>query len=281
MKDNEMIPFEGKEIRKVWHDEQWYFSVVDVIAVLTDSKNPNRYWTDLKRRTEKESGQSYAFCVSMKLAGTDGRKRLTDCTNTEGILRIVMSVPSPKAEPLRLWLAQVGAERIEETENPELSFERAREIYKAKGYPDDWIGYREKSISVRKELTEEWKNRGIKEEKEYSILTATIAKHTFGLTPSEHSELKGVDKKKLRDNMTTLELLFSALSEEITRTMTIKDNAQGFYQSQESAIQGGKFTGNAIERLENEKGIKVVSSDNYLHLKKGDKPDELPPEKED
>ena len=280
MKDNNLTPFEGKEIRKVWHDEQWFFSIIDVIEVLTDSTSPRTYWAKLKAKEQATSGQTFPFSERLKLLASDGRNRLTDCANTEGILRVVMSIPSPKAEPLRLWLAQVGAERIEETENPELSFERAREVYKAKGYPDDWIGYREKSITVRKELTEEWKSRGIKEEKEYSILTATIAKHTFGLTPSEHSELKGVDKKKLRDNMTTLELLFSALSEEITRTMTIKDNARGFYQNQESAIQGGKFTGNAIERLEKEKGIKVVSSDNYLHLKKGDNPDELPPKEE-
>ena len=281
MKDNELQPFEGKSIRKIWHNEEWYFSVVDVIEFLTDSPKPKRYWTDLKRRSEKESGQRYAFCVPLKLTASDGRQRLTDCANTEGVLRIVMSVPSPKAEPLRLWLAQVGIERIQETENPELAFDRAREMYKAKGYPDDWIGYREKSITVRRELTDEWQKRGIKDDREYSILTATISRHTFGLTPSDHSELKGVDPKKLRDNMTTLELLFSALGEEITRKITINDNAQGFYQNQEAAIQGGSFAGNAIERLEKEKNIKVVSSDNFLHLKKGDSPDELPPEKAD
>lgn len=275
-KNNELTPFEGKGIRKVWHDEQWYFSVVDVIQVLTDSKNPNRYWTDLKRRTEKESGQSYAYCVSMKLAGTDGRKRLTDCANTEGIFRIIMSVPSPKAEPLRLWLAQVGAERIEETENPELAFDRAREIYKAKGYPDDWIGYREKSILIRKELTDEWQKRGIKESIEYKILTAEIAKATFGVTPSEHGELKGLKKQNLRDHMTNLELIFSALGEEIARTESIKVNAQGFGENRESAIKGGMIASEALERVELRTGEKVVSTKNYLHLGNGDKPNEIP-----
>ena len=197
--NKDLTPFEGKPIRKVWHNDEWYFSVVDVIEILTDSKNSNRYWTDLKRRSEKENGHSYAFCVSMKLAGTDGRKRLTDCANTEGILRIVMSVPSPKAEPLRLWLAQIGKQAIDEAENPELLTERQAEIYKAKGYPDEWIDNRIKSIDARKRLTDEWKNRGVKEGQEYSILTATISKGTFGLTPSEHGQLKGLDKQNLRD----------------------------------------------------------------------------------
>lgn len=280
MKDNELTPFEGKEIRKVWHDEQWYFAIIDVIAILAETSSPRQYWTKVKNGLVNES-QVQPFWLQLKMIAPDGKNRLTDCANTEGILRIVMSVPSPKAEPLKLWLAEQGKRAIDEAENPELAFDRAREIYKAKGYPDDWIGYREKSITVRRELTDEWQKRGIKDDREYSILTATISKHTFGLTPSDHSELKGVDPKKLRDNMTTLELLFSALGEEITRKITINDNAQGFYQSQEAAIQGGSFAGNAIERLEKEKNIKVVSSDNFLHLKKGDKPDKLPPEKED
>ncbi len=278
MKDNELIPFEGKGIRRIWHDEQWYFAVVDVIAILTDSSNPNRYWTDLKRRSEKESGQSYAFCVSLKMAGTDGRKRLTDCANTQGILRIVMSVPSPKAEPLRLWLAEQGKRTIDEAENPELAFERARELYKAKGYTDEWIENRMKTKTVRKELTKEWQNRGIKEDKEYSILTATIAKHTFGLTPSEHGQYKGLEKQNLRDHMTPLELIFSALSEEVTRQITINDDAQGFYQNQEAAAQGGNYTKKAMALLEKEKNIKVLSKDNFLSLTSSEKLDELPSE---
>ena len=189
MENKDLIPFEGKPIRKVWHNEEWYFSVVDIIEVLTDSPKPKRYWTDLKRRSEKETGQGYAFCVPLKLTASDGRKRLTDCANTEGILRIVMSVPSPKAEPLRLWLAQVGKQAIDEAENPELLTERQAEIYKAKGYPDEWIDNRIKSIDARKRLTDEWKNRGVKEGQEYSILTATISKGTFGLTPRDRKSV--------------------------------------------------------------------------------------------
>ncbi|MBL7817998.1 MAG: Bro-N domain-containing protein [Saprospiraceae bacterium] len=268
-----MTPFEGKEIRKIWHDEQWYFSIVDIIGVLTDSIVPRNYWATLKKREP----QLLTVCQQLKMYSTDGRKRLTDCADTEGVLRIVMSVPSPKAEPLKLWLAQVGTERIKETENPELAFERAREIYRAKGYPEDWIGYREKSIIARKLLTEEWKQRGVKENIEYSILTAEIAKGTFGLTPSEHAKLKGLENQNLRDNMTLLELIFTALGEEVTRQVAIKEEAQGFLQNQEAAILGGNFAGNARVRLETERGIKVVSSDNFLSLDSGkEKTDELP-----
>ena len=190
MENSNLIPFEGKEIRKQWHNEEWYFSVVDVISVLTESPNPSRYWADLKRRSEKESGAKvFAFCEPLKMQ-TAGGKQNVICANTEGVLRIVMSVPSPKAEPLKLWLAQVGNERIQETENPELSFERMTEIYRAKGYTDEWIKERIQSIETRKRLTEEWKNRDVKEGKEYSILTAIIAKGTFGVTPTEHKDLK-------------------------------------------------------------------------------------------
>lgn len=269
---NSMVPFEGKEIRKIWHEEQWFFSVVDIVGVLTDSVVPRNYWATLKKREP----QLLTVCQQLKMSSTDGRKRLTDCANTEGVLRIVMSVPSPKAEPLKLWLAQVGTERIQETENPELAFERAREIYRAKGYPEDWIGYREKSIIARKLLTEEWKQRGVKENIEYSILTAEIAKGTFGLTPSEHAKLKGLENQNLRDNMTLLELIFTALGEEVTRQVAIKEEAQGFLQNQEAAILGGSFAGNARVRLETERGIKVVSSDNFLNLDTGkEKTDEL------
>ena len=254
---------EGKTIRKAWHNDEWHFSVVDIIEVLTDSPIPRNYWSILKKREP----QLHTSCMQLKLTASDGRKRMTDCANTEGVLRIVMSVPSPKAEPLKLWLAQVGKERIEETENPELAFERAREIYKAKGYPDDWIGYREKSILIRKELTDEWKNRGITESQEYSILTAEISKATFGVTPSEHAKIKGLEKQNLRDHMTNLELVFTALSEEVTRAITVRDNAQGFNQNQESAIAGGRFAGNARERLETEQRIQVVSTDNFLPTK--------------
>ena len=270
MEKSNLIPFGGKEIRKEWYNEEWYFSVVDVIEFLTDSPTPKRYWTDLKRRSEKESGQPYAFCVPLKLIAADGRNRLTDCANTEGVLRIVMSVPSPKAEPLKLWLAQVGNERIQETENPELSFERMTEIYKAKGYTDEWIKERIQSIETRKRLTEEWKNRDVKEGKEYSILTAIIAKGTFGVTPTEHKDLKGLTKpsQNLRDHMTPLELIFTSLGEELTRVETIKADAKGFDENKNTAAKGGYLAGEARKTIERKGGEKVLSSDNYLKSSK-------------
>ena len=262
-----IVAFEGENLRKIWQNEEWYFSVVDIIAFLTDSSQPSRYWADLKKRSEKESHQSFAFCERLKLPRPDGKTYPTDCANTEGVLRIVMSVPSPKAEPLKLWLAQVGTERIQETENPEISIDRLTQLYQAKGYDDVWIGNRLKTIGIRKELTGEWKARGIKEGTEYSILTAEIAKATFGLTPSEHAKLKGLEKQNLRDHMTNLELVFTALSEEVTRAITVRDNAQGFNQNQEAAVSGGRFAGNARERLETEQRIQVVSTDNFLPAK--------------
>lgn len=257
---NELIPFENKSIRRVWHDDEWYFSVVDVIEILTESSNPAVYWSALKKRET----QSFTFCKRLNLPRANSKSYPTDCAPTEGVLRIVMSVPSPKAEPLKRWLAQVGKERIEETENPEISIERLTALYKAKGYDDIWISNRLKTIGIRRELTEEWQKRGIKDNQEYSILTAEIAKATFGLTPSEHAQLKGLAKENLRDHMTNLELVFTALGEEITRQLAIKDDAQGFQENHEAAMQGGAFAGNARQRLEEEKGIKVVSSDNHL-----------------
>lgn len=275
--ENSLTPFEGKEIRKVWHLEQWYFSIIDVIEVLTDSPSPKRYWTDLKRRSEKETGQGYAFCVPLKLTATDGRKRLTDCANTEGMFRIIMSIPSPKAEPLKLWLAEQGKRTIDETENPELLTERQIEIYKAKGYSNEWIERRVQSIEARKRLTDEWKSRGIVESKDFSILTATIAKGTFNLTPTEHAKHKGLDKpsQNLRDHMTPFELIFTALGEEATRAFAINDNAQGFNDNHEAAEKGGKGAGIALDNFENTTGFKVVSKDNFKHLKDG-KTGELP-----
>ena len=266
MENSNLIPFGGKEIRKEWHNEEWYFSVVDVISVLTDSPNPSRYWADLKRRTEKESGAKvFAFCEPLKMQ-TAGGKQNVICANTEGVLRIVMSVPSPKAEPLKLWLAQVGNERIQETENPELSFERMTEIYRAKGYTDEWIKERIQSIETRKRLTEEWKNRDVKEGKEYSILTAIIAKGTFGITPTEHKDLKGLTKpsQNLRDHMTPLELIFTSLGEELTRVETIKADAKGLDENKNTAAKGGYLAGEARKTIERKGGEKVVSSDNYL-----------------
>jgi DNA-damage-inducible protein D len=260
MENDKIVLFQEKQIRRVWAEEQWYFSVIDVIGVLTDSKDPSDYWTTMKRREK----QLPSFCRKFKFLALDGRQRPTDCTNTEGIFRIIMSIPSPKAEPFKLWLAQVGKERIEEIENPELGFERLKEIYKAKGYSDEWIETRIKSIGIRKELTDEWKVRGVKEGQEYSILTAEIAKATFGLNPSEHKALKGLERQNLRDHMTNLELIFTMLGEEVTKQFAVNDDAQGFEQNYSVAQKGGKAAGEARRNLE-KRGAKVVSSENFLN----------------
>ncbi len=258
--ENGLRPIEWKEIRKIWHDEQWYFSVVDVIGVLSGSENPRNYWKVLKNREP----QLVTVCNQLKLTATDGRQRLTDCANTEGVLRILMSVPSPKAEPLKLWLAQVGTERLQETENPELLTERQAELYRAKGYSEEWILRRVQSIETRKALTNEWKNRGVKDGQEYAILTAEIAKATFGLTPTQHADLKGLERQNLRDHMTNLELIFTALGEESTRLFSIETDAQGFSENHEAAQKGGKGAGNARKNFEKTTGQKVLSASNYL-----------------
>ena len=276
MEEQNLMPFEGKPIRKIWHNDQWYFSVVDVIEVLTDSNQPSRYWTDLKKRSKKEENQSFDFCERLKFQATDGKNYKQDAANVEGIFRIVMSVPSPKAEPLKLWLAEQGKRTIEEAENPELLTERQAELYKAKGYPDEWITRRMQSIDTRKELTDEWKQRGVKDNQEFSILTATIAKGTFGLTPSEHGKVKGLERQNLRDHMTPMELILTAFSEEATRQITIRDAAQGFNENHDAALIGGRVGGKALANYEQDTGLKVVSSDNFLGLKGSDKPDELP-----
>ena len=274
MENKEVTLFENKPIRKVLHNDEWFFSVVDVIAILTDSANPQSYWGKLKEREP----QLLTICQKFKFLAPDGKMRPTDCANTEGVLRIVMSVPSPKAEPLKLWLAQVGTERIQETENPELGFERMTEIYRAKGYTDEWIKERYQSIETRKRLTDEWKNRGVKQGIEYSILTATIAKGTFGLIPSEHKKLKGLEKpsQELRDHMTPLELIFNSLGEETTRILSIKRDAQGFEENHDAAMDGGTMAGNARGNYEKQLGEKVVSKENYLKALEGSQKDSLP-----
>ena len=272
--ENELINFEGINLRKEFYKGEWWLSVIDVIKVLTDSVEPRKYWNTLKKREPQLS----SVCGQLKMQAVDGRQRLTDCANTEGVLRIVMSVPSPKAEPLKLWLAQVGTERIQETENPELGFERMTEIYRAKGYTDEWIKERYQSIETRKRLTDEWKNRGVKQGIEYSILTATIAKGTFGLNPSEHKKLKGLEKpsQELRDHMTPLELIFNSLGEETTRILSIKRDAQGFEENHDAALDGGTMAGNARGNYEKQLGEKVVSKENYLKALEGGQKDSLP-----
>ena len=266
-----LTPFEGEKIRKLWHDEQWYFSVIDIIQILTDSEKPSQYWHNMKKRDIELS----PICLKLKLKGQDGKTYPSDCANTEGVFRILMSVPSPKAEPIKLWLAQTGKQSMDESANPELAVERAAELYRAKGYSNEWVSQRLKTIEVRKELTDEWKGRGVKEGQEYAILTATIAKGTFGLTPNEHKDVKGLAQQNLRDHMTPLELIFTALSEETTRQFTVRDDAQGFNDNHDAAERGGTAMGKARQNYEKETGLKVVSKDNYLGLKGAESSQEL------
>jgi DNA-damage-inducible protein D len=262
--------FESKKIRSEWNtqDQKWYFSIVDVIAVLTDSPTPRNYWKVLKHRLLKEGNQTVTNCNQLKMVAEDGRLRETDVGNTEQLLRLVQSIPSPKAEPFKLWLAQVGYQRMEEIENPELAQQRIREIYKAKGYSDEWIEKRIRGIVVRDELTNEWQKRGVKEGKEYSILTAEISKATFGLTPSAYKNLKGLDKpgENLRDHMTDLELIFTMLGEASTTEIARNKNAKGFKQNKQAAKEGGSVAGKARKDLERKSGNRVVSKENYKAL---------------
>jgi DNA-damage-inducible protein D len=257
---NKIVLFQEKRVRRVWENDEWYFSVIDVIEVLTDSPKPRKYWSVLKVR----ESQLATKCSQLKMPASDGKNRLTDAANTQDLLRIIMSVPSPKAEPFKLWLAEVGKQHIAEIEDPELGFERLKDVYLAKGYSKEWVETRLKSIDIRKQLTDEWQERGVQEGHEYAILTAEIAKATFGLTPSEHKDLKGLERQNLRDHMTNLELVFTMLGEEVTRSIAVRDDAQGFVENHGVAQRGGNIAGTARKNLEKKEGIKVVSSDNFL-----------------
>ncbi|RZL15123.1 MAG: phage antirepressor protein [Pedobacter sp.] len=261
--------FESKRIRSEWSetDQKWYFSVIDVIEVLTDSSNPRDYWFKMKIRVKSEDGLELStICRQLKMLATDGKMRLTDVADTETLLRIIQSVPSPKAEPFKVWLAKVGYERMQEIENPELAQARMRDIYRAKGYSEGWIDKRIRGIAVRDELTGEWKNHGVKEGIEYSILTAEISKATFGVTPSEHKDIKGLKKQNLRDHMTDLELIFSMLGEASTTEIIKVQNPIGFEENKKVAKRGGDIAGIARKELEQTTGKKVVDPDNYLGL---------------
>ena len=263
----EIALFEGRKIRRHWDGERerWYFSVVDVVAVLSDSKNPAVYWRVLKKRLlDQGSDQTVTNCNGLKMPAADGKMRLTDMADTETMLRIIQSIPSPKAEPFKRWLARVGYERIAEIEDPELASKRARAIYKAKGYPDDWVEKRMRSIAIREELTGEWKDRGVAERKDYAILTAQISKAAFGVTPSEYKKLKGLKRQNLRDHMNDLELIFSMLGEAATTEITRNRDARGFDENKQAAVDGGSVAGGARKELEAKSGKKVVSRENYL-----------------
>lgn len=265
--DNHIVVFNDQQIRRIMHKDEWFYSIIDIISTLTDSKTPRRYWSDLKIKLTKEEGsQLYDFIVQLKLVAPDGKERPTDCANTEGVFRIIQSIPSPKAEPFKRWLAQVGYERVKEIEDPELASQRARAIYKAKGYSDPWIEKRMRGIQIRDELTDEWKNRGVTESRDFSILTAEICKATFGVTPTDYKQLKALNKENLRDHMTDLELIFTMLGEASTTAIARTQDAQGFNQNKDAAQRGGAIAGNARKDLEIETGEKVVTGENYLHL---------------
>lgn len=238
---NRIILFQEKQIRRVWYNEEWWFSVADVIEVLTESQNSAVYWRVLKKRLLDEgAAQTVTNCNGSKMLSKDGKQRWTDCANTEVLFRLIQSIPSPKAEPFKRWLAQVGYERIQEIENPELAAQRARDYYKALGYNEAWIEMRLKSIEVRGQLTDEWEVRGVQEGKEYAILTAEISKATFGMTPGEYKDFKSLTRENLRDHMTNLELIFTMLGEESTRQTAIKKDAIGFVRNKDAAQEGGK-----------------------------------------
>jgi DNA-damage-inducible protein D len=259
--------FESKQVRSEWNknDQQWYFSVIDVVEILTGSQRPRKYWGDLKKKLSQEGFEQLSEKIGqLKMEASDGKKYLTDVADVKTLLRIIQSIPSPKAEPFKRWLAQVGYERLEEIENPELAAQRTRELYKAKGYPDDWVEKRMRSIAIREELTEEWKNRGVREHLEYAILTAEISKATFGFTPSEYKKVKGLKSQNLRDHMTDLELIFSMLGEASTTAIVKTKNPKGFKQNKVVAKDGGTIAGDARKALELKTGEKVVSEDNYL-----------------
>ena len=267
MEDNKVALFQENKVRRQWHENEWWFVINDVIQVLTDTANVKQYWKDMKKRDPDlfKGGVKISTPLSIE---TEGGKQKMNCANTDGVLRLIMSIPSPKAEPFKLWLAQVGKERLEEIENPELAAERSMDYYRLKGYPDEWIERRYQSIEARKRLTDEWKKRGVKEGHEYSILTAEIAKATFGVTPSQHARLKNLEKENLRDHMTPLELIFTALSEEATRLNAINNDAQGFNDNHEAAQKGGNAAGEARKRFEAVQNVTVLSSENFLHLLK-------------
>jgi len=269
---NALVVFQDKKIRRKWYENTWFFSVVDVIEALTDSKDAKDYWYRLKKRETESSGiELSTICRQLKMESSDRKKYITDCANTKSLFRIIQSVPSPKAEPFKRWLAQVGYERVQEIENPELSQKRMKELYKAKGYSDEWIEKRVRGISVRQELTDEWQKRGIKQEKEYGILTNEISKATFGKTIEEYKKFKKIDKQNLRDHMNDLELIFTMLGEASTTKIAKSKDAQGFIQNKKAAKKGGQIAGDARKKLEFESGEKISTPKNYLNKPESNK----------
>ena len=265
---NEIKLYENKEIRSVWDEEkeEWYFSVVDVVAVLTESKDPQVYWRVLKKRLKDEGNETVTNCNALKMKAADGKMRLTDVADMQGIFRIIQSIPSPKAEPFKLWLAEVGKERIDEIIDPELTIDRALETYLKKGYSREWINQRLQAIQVRKELTDAWDDHGIEKGIEYAILTDEITKAWSGMTTRGYKNLKGLKKENLRDNMTTLEIVLNMLAEATTTELTKTTNPQGLEENKKVAKRGGSIAGNTRKEIEKETGKPVITSKNAVDL---------------
>jgi len=262
---NKIAIFKGKTIRRVMHKGEWWFSVIDVVEILTKTDRPRKYWSDLKNKIIEEGDAQLSEKIGqLKMESSDGKKYVTDCANTETVFRIIQSIPSPKAEPFKLWLARVGYERIQEIEDPELATKRTRELYKVKGYSDEWIEKRMRGIAVREELTEEWQSRGVKETKDYEVLTSEISKATFGVTPKEYKELKGIGKENLRDHMDALELIFTMLGEKATTEIHIAEDSQGMEKLKLDSYAGGDIAGSARKKLEQRLKKTIVSKHNYL-----------------
>jgi len=259
--------FKGKQVRKKIYKGEWWFSILDVVKALTDSPQPKTYWAKMKDR-DREMSQPFPFWEQLKMVAEDGRLRETDCANTEGMFRIVQSIPSSKAEPLKRWLAKVGYERVQEIEDPELATKRTRALYKLKGYSEAWIEKRMRGIAIREELTDEWKNRGAKSFQDYEILTAEISQATFGVTPSQYKKLKGLERENLRDHMDDFELIFSMLGERSTTEIHRQEKSIGVPKLKKDANRGGRIAGNARKELEKELGRSVVTSKNFLSVNK-------------
>lgn len=266
MKRGGIIVFGSERIRRVWYEGEWFFSVVDVVGVLSGSVDPQSYWRKLKQRLIEEGNETVTKCHGLKMEAKDGKMREADVLNLEGIFRIIQSVPSKKAEPFKRWLAKVGYERVREIEDPELAQERMKRLYEKKGYSKDWIDKRLRGIAIRQNLTDEWKDRGVRENIEYVILTDEISRATFGKTVGEYKELKNLDRENLRDHMDELELIFGMLGEKVATEITISKDAEGFVECSTAARQGGKVAGNARREAEDKIGRSVVSEDNYLDL---------------
>lgn len=268
MQENKLALFEEKEIRRVWHKEDWYFSIVDVVTILTNSPEPRRYWSDLKIKLQQEGNETYGNIVQLKLKAMDGKLRLTDVANTTGILRIIQSIPSPKAEPFKMWLAEVGSERLEEIVDPEKAITRAKTTYIKKGYDNGWIAQRLKNINSRKALTDNWKSRGAGTSKDYAILTDEIYKNTFDLSTRQYKELKGIDntKRNLRDNMNKLELAITNLAEVTADEIHNINNSIGVDELKTDVIKSGKIAGETRVKIEREIGKKIATKEDYKTL---------------